>query len=120
MMVTSAKLKAKVAGARVVVVAAVETLKAVNLAEELAVVVVMMMEVERLAVAAEDRKAMKVSNGTGMVEERGRGGSSKGNGGGGGGLPDGGGGVSDVVEVGVLRMAGEADAHDMNGKMRKI
>ena len=58
MMVTSAKLKPKVAGVREVVVAAVETLKAVNLVEELAVVVVMMMEVERLAVAAEDRKAI--------------------------------------------------------------
>ena len=102
MMTTSAKLKAKVAGARVVVVAAVETLKAVNLAEDLAVVVMMMMEVERLAVAAEDRKAMKVSNGTGMVEERGRGGSSKGNGGGGGELPDGGGRVSASGEGGVF------------------
>ena len=46
MMVTSAKLKPKVAGARVVV--AVEMLKAVNLVEDLAVVVVMM-KVERLA-----------------------------------------------------------------------
>ena len=59
MMVTRAKLKPKVAGARVVVVVvvAVEMLKAVNLVEELAMVVAMM-EVERLAVAAEDRKAI--------------------------------------------------------------
>ena len=58
MMVTRAKLKPNVAGARVVVVVvAVEMLKAVNLVEELAVVVAMM-EVERLAVAAEDRKAI--------------------------------------------------------------
>ena len=52
-LVTSAKSRAEVAGARVVGVAA-ETLKAVNLVEKLAVVVVM--GVERLAVVAQDRK----------------------------------------------------------------
>ena len=61
-----------------------------------------MMEVERLAVAAEDWKVImkdeSIERGMGMVERRGRSGSSKWSGGGGGGLPDGGGGGSGVAD----------------------
>jgi hypothetical protein len=59
-----------------------------------------------------------------MVEERGRGGSSKGGGGGEGGDAQTEAAEAEapmcqiVVEVGVLRMAEKAGAHDWNGKMR--